>query len=87
MFDSQRNKQHKRVLCNEFRRLLKETIKHFAVRIKKLVKKAHSPNTLDYNYLKMTLVLLMTLKPQLRKIVTKKKASHPSSIRQPDIDF
>ena len=29
----------------------------------------------------------MTLKPQLRKIAIKKKASHPSSIREPDLDF
>ena len=29
----------------------------------------------------------MTLRPQLRKIAIKKGASHPSSIREPDIDF
>ena len=29
----------------------------------------------------------MTLTPQLQKIAIKKRASHPSSIREPDIDF
>ena len=29
----------------------------------------------------------MTLTPQLRKIAIKKRASHPSSIREPDLDF
>ena len=33
---------------------------------------------------KMTEVLMMTLTPQLRKIAIKKRASHPSSIREPD---
>ena len=35
----------------------------------------------------MTKVLMMTLTPQLRKIAIKKRTSHPSSIREPDIDF
>ena len=35
----------------------------------------------------MTEVLMMTLTPQLCKIAIKKKASHASSIREPDIDF
>ena len=30
---------------------------------------------------------MMILTPQLRKIPIKKKASHPSSICEPDIDF
>ena len=30
---------------------------------------------------------MMTLTPQLRKIPIKKRASHPSSIREPDLDF
>ena len=30
---------------------------------------------------------MMTLTPQLRKIAIKKRASHPSSVREPDIDF
>ena len=30
---------------------------------------------------------MMTPTPQLQKIVLKKKASHPSSIREPDLDF
>ena len=29
----------------------------------------------------------MTLTLQLRKIAIKKRASHPSSIREPDLDF
>ena len=39
MFDSVRNKQHYRVLCNEIRSLPNETIKQLAVRIEKLVQK------------------------------------------------
>ena len=34
----------------------------------------------------MTEILMMTLTPQLRKIAIKKRASHPSSIREPDLD-
>ena len=30
---------------------------------------------------------MMTLTPQLRKKAIKKRASHPSSIREPDLDF
>ena len=48
MFDSERNKQHQRVLCNEIRRLPNETIKQLAVRIETLVRKADSLNTHDY---------------------------------------
>ena len=35
----------------------------------------------------MTETLMMTVTPQLRKIAIKKGASHPSSIREPDLDF
>ena len=35
----------------------------------------------------MTEFLMMTLTPQLRKKIIKKRASHPSSNREPDIDF
>ena len=35
----------------------------------------------------MTENLMMTLTPQLRKIAIKKRASQPSSIREPDLDF
>ena len=35
----------------------------------------------------MTEIFMMTLTPQLRKIAIKKRASHPSSIREPDLDF
>ena len=48
MFDSERNKQHQRVLCNEIRTLPNETIKQLAVRIETLVRKAYSLNTHDY---------------------------------------
>ena len=54
MFDSERNKQHQRNLCNEIRRLPNETIKHLAGRIKTLVRKAYSLNTHDYKNSKMT---------------------------------
>ena len=87
MFDSERNKQHQSVLCNEIRRLPNETIKQLAVRIETLVRKAYSLNTHDYKNTKMTEILMMTLTPQLRKIAIKKRASHPSSIREPDLDF
>ena len=36
---------------------------------------------------KMAEFLMMTSTPQLRKIAIIKKASHSSSIREPDIDF
>ena len=87
MFDSERNKQHQRVLCNEIRRLPNETIKQLEVRIETLVRKAYSLNTHDYKNTKMTEILMMTLTPQLRKIAIKKRASHASSIREPDLDF
>ena len=87
MFDSERNKQQQRVLCNEIRRLPNETIKQLAVRIETLVRKAYSLNAHDYKNTKMTEILMMTLTPQLRKIATKKRASHPSSIREPDLEF
>ena len=54
MFDSEKNKQHQRVFCNEIRRLPNETIKQLAVRIKTLVRKAYSLNTHDYKNKKMT---------------------------------
>ena len=87
MFDSERNKQHQRVLCNEIRRLPNETIKQLAVRIETLVRKEYSLNTHDYKNTKMTEILIMTLTLQLRKIAIKKRASHPSSIREPELDF
>ena len=78
-FDSERNKQHQRVLCNEICRLPNETIKKLAVRLETLVRKAYSLNTNDYKNTKMTEILMMTLTPQLRKKAIKKRASHPSS--------
>ena len=35
----------------------------------------------------MTEILIMTLTPQIRKRAIKKTASHPSSLREPDLDF
>ena len=35
----------------------------------------------------MTEILMLTLTPQLQKIAIKKRASHPSSFREPDLDF
>ena len=58
-----------------------------AVRIETLVRKAYSANTNDYNELKMTEIIMMFLTPQLRKIAIKKRASHLSSIREPNLDF
>ena len=58
-----------------------------SVRIETLVRKAYSLNTHDYKNTKMTEILMMTLTSQLRKIAIKKRASHPSSIREPDLDF
>ena len=39
MFDSEKNKQHQRVLCNEIRRLSNEKIQQLAIRIDTLVRK------------------------------------------------
>ena len=35
----------------------------------------------------MTEILMMTLTLQLQKIAIKKRSSHPSSFREPDLDF
>ena len=87
MFDAERNKQHQRVLFNITCRLPTETIKQLAVSIETLVRKAYSLKTHDYKNTKMTEVLMMTLKPQLRKIAIKERSSHPSSIRKLNRDF
>ena len=87
LFDSERNKQHQGVLCNEIRRLPNETIKQLAVRLETLVRKAYSLNTHDYKNTKNDRNFNNDLTPQLRKIAIKKRASHPSSIREPDLDF
>ena len=87
IFDSERNKQHQRVLCKESRRFPNETVKQLAVKTETLIRKAYSPNTHDSKNTKMTEILMITLRPQLRKIAIKKRAPHPSSIREPDIDF
>ena len=67
-------------VCNETRRLPNDTIKQLTVSIETLVRKANSLNTHDY---KRT----MTFTPQLGKITIKTRASYPSSIREPDINF
>ena len=71
MFNSERNKQHLRVLCYEIQRLPDETIKQLEVRIETLLRKANSFNTHDYKNTKLTEILMMTLKPHLRKIAIK----------------
>ena len=35
----------------------------------------------------MTVILMMTLISELQKLAIKKRVSHPSSIREPDLDF
>ena len=75
------------VFYNEICRLPNETFQQLSVRIETLVRKAYSLNTHGYKNTKMTEILMMTLTPQLRKIAIKKRASHPSSIRDPDLDF
>ena len=50
-------------------------------------RKTYSLHTHDYKRTKMTENLMMTLTPQLREKAIKKRASHPSSIREPDLDF
>ena len=74
MFDSERNKQHQRVLCNEIRRLPNETIKQLAVRIELLVRKAYSLNTHDYKNTKKTEILMMTFNTSIKKNSNKKES-------------
>ena len=64
MFDSERNKKHQRVLCNEVPRLPNKTTEELAVRIETLIRKAFSLNTHDYKNTKITESLMMTLTPQ-----------------------
>ena len=64
-----------------------KTKNKLAVRNKTLVRKKDSLITYDYKNMKMTKILMITLTTQLRKIVMKKRISHPPSIREPDIDF
>ena len=73
MFESERNKQHQKVVCKETRRLPNETIKQLAVRIETLVRKAYPLNTHDYKNTKITEILMMTLTPHLRKIAQKRE--------------
>ena len=87
MFDSERNKQHQRALCDEIHRLPDETMKQLAIKIEILVRKAYSFTTHDYKNTKTTEMLTMTVTPELRKIAMKKASSHPSSIREAYIDF
>ena len=85
-FDFERNKQHQRVLCNKIHRLPNETINQLAVRIESMVRKAYSLNKHEHKKMKMTKGLMMTLTSTPQKIA-KKRASHPSSIRELDKDF
>ena len=87
IFDSESNKQHQRVLCNEIRRLPNETIKQLAVRIETLVRKAYSLKTHDYINTKNDRNFNDDLNTSIKENSYKKeRASHPSSIREPDLD-
>ena len=82
MFDSERKKQHQRILCNEIRRLPNKTIKRLAVRIETFVRKAYSLKTHDYKNTKMTEILVMTLTPQQRKIAKRENLDNSISLRE-----
>ena len=71
MFDSERNKQHQRVFCNEICRIPNETVKQLAVRIETQVRKAYSPNTHDYKNRKMTEIVMIVDKLEKAKITMK----------------
>ena len=75
MFDSENNKKHQRVLCNEIRRLPNEAIKQLAVRTETLIRKANSPDTHDYKNTKLTEFLTTNLTPQLQKIAVKMRST------------
>ena len=57
------------------------------MRIETLVRKAYSHKTHGYKNTKKTEISMMTQTPQLRKIAIRKRASHPSSVREPNKDF
>ena len=73
-FDSERNKQHQSVLCNEIRRIPYKTLRQLAVRIETLVRKAYSPNAHDYKNTKMTEILMMNPTTQFKKKKQKKES-------------
>ena len=68
-----------------YRTLPYETIKQLAFKFETIVRKAYSLNSHEYKNTKMTETLMITLTPQLRKIAIKKRTSHPSSNREPDL--
>ena len=80
MFDSERNKQHHRFLCNKMRRQPNKTIKQLAARIETLVQKAYSLNTEDYIKHKNVRDFNDDSNTSIRKTAIKKRSSHPSSI-------
>ena len=86
MFDSERNKQHQRVLCNEFRRLPNETIKQLAVRIETLVRKAYSLNTHDYKNTKKTEILMIHSISERRQ-KQQDNQNKPQKHKQPNKSF
>ena len=49
-FESERNKEYQRVLCNEIRRLPNETIKQFAIRIETLLHSDKHTNLITHDY-------------------------------------
>ena len=68
MFDSERNKQIQRFLCNEIRRLSNEILKQLVEINENLVPKAYSLNMHDYKNTKTKEILMMTITRQFNKI-------------------
>ena len=79
MFDSERNKPHRRVSCNEIRRVPYETIKKFAKRTEILVQKFYTLFTHVYENTKMT--------ENIRVKTEKHESNSPSSIPELDTDL
>ena len=86
-FNSERNNNIKEFYAMKFVNYQMKQKKQLAVRIETLVRKSYSLDTHDYKNTTMTEILMMTLTAQLQKLAIKKRASHPSSIREPDLDF
>ena len=61
-FDSEKNKQHQRVLGNKICKFLNATMKQLAVITETLVRKFFSLNKHDYKNTKMTEILMMISK-------------------------
>ena len=85
MFDSDLKKPSKRFIQrNSY--FPNETMKQLAVRIENSVQKFYSLNAHNFKITKTKEILRMTLTPQLKKLHIK-RASQPSSLGEPDVDF